>query len=58
MTWSTLIERLQKKGLTYASDGSIYFRIAKFPQYGKLSKIDTGRDEGGSARGRGPVRKG
>jgi len=35
-----LIERLQKKGLTYTSEGSIYFRIAKFPQYGKLSKID------------------
>jgi cysteinyl-tRNA synthetase len=36
----TLIERLQKKGLTYTSDGSIYFRISTFPQYGKLSKID------------------
>ncbi|HVB55933.1 MAG TPA: cysteine--tRNA ligase [Candidatus Acidoferrales bacterium] len=36
-----LIERLQEKELTYTSDGSIYFRIAKFPQYGKLSKIAT-----------------
>jgi cysteinyl-tRNA synthetase len=35
-----LIEKLQQKGLTYASDGSIYFRISKFPAYGKLSKID------------------
>src|ERR1700681_4646827 len=35
-----LIERLQQKGLTYTSDGSIYFRISTFPQYGKLSKID------------------
>jgi len=35
-----LIERLQQKGLTYTSDGSIYFRISKFPGYGKLSKID------------------
>jgi cysteinyl-tRNA synthetase len=35
-----LIEQLQKKGLTYASDGSIYYSIAKFPQYGRLSKID------------------
>ena len=35
-----LIETLQKKGLTYSSDGSIYYRIAKFPEYGKLSKID------------------
>src|ERR1700678_916158 len=36
-----LIERLKEKGLTYESEGSIYYRIAKFPQYGKLSKIDT-----------------
>jgi cysteinyl-tRNA synthetase len=35
-----LIERLIAKGYTYASDGSIYFRISKFPNYGKLSKID------------------
>ncbi len=35
-----LIERLASKDLTYASDGSIYFRIARFPGYGKLSKID------------------
>jgi cysteinyl-tRNA synthetase len=35
-----LIEKLQQKGLTYNSDGSIYFRISNFPEYGKLSKID------------------
>jgi len=35
-----LIERLQKKNFTYDSEGSIYFRIARFPEYGKLSKID------------------
>ena len=35
-----LIERLQQKGLTYTSEGSIYFRISTFPQYGKLSKVD------------------
>jgi cysteinyl-tRNA synthetase len=35
-----LIERLQQKTFTYTSDGSIYFRIAKFPEYGKLSKIN------------------
>lgn len=34
-----LIQRLTQKGFTYSSDGSIYFRIAKFPDYGKLSKI-------------------
>ena len=36
----TLIETLENKGLTYKSDGSIYYRISKFPGYGKLSKID------------------
>jgi cysteinyl-tRNA synthetase len=35
-----LIERLNEKGITYKSDGSIYFRISMFPAYGKLSKID------------------
>src|SRR5499425_1658411 len=35
-----LIERLQQKSFTYDSEGSIYYRIAKFPDYGKLSKID------------------
>jgi cysteinyl-tRNA synthetase len=35
-----LIQRLTAKGFTYASEGSIYFRISKFPEYGKLSKID------------------
>src|ERR1700684_4455138 len=35
-----LIQRLQDKSLTYSGEGSIYYRIAKFPEYGKLSKID------------------
>jgi cysteinyl-tRNA synthetase len=35
-----LIQRLQEKTFTYPSEGSIYYRIAKFPDYGKLSKID------------------
>jgi len=35
-----LIQRLEAKGLTYRSDGSIYYRISKFPSYGKLSKVD------------------
>ena len=34
------IERLSAGGHTYASDGSTYFRIASFPQYGKLSHND------------------
>ena len=34
------IQELSKKGYTYQSDGSIYYRIAKFPEYGKLSHSD------------------
>jgi cysteinyl-tRNA synthetase len=35
-----LIEILTSKGYTYPSDGSIYFRVEKFADYGKLSKVD------------------
>lgn len=32
------IQRLEQKGLAYrADDGSVYFRIAAFPEYGRLS---------------------
>jgi cysteinyl-tRNA synthetase len=35
------IAQLRDKGFAYAAeDGSYYFRIAKFPEYGKLSKKD------------------
>jgi len=35
------IQRLVEKGFAYrAEDGSYYFSIARFPQYGKLSKKD------------------
>jgi cysteinyl-tRNA synthetase len=35
------VTKLVDKGLAYRTeDGSYYFRIAKFPQYGKLSKKD------------------
>jgi len=46
-----IISRLLEKGMAYESDGSIYFRIAAFPEYGKLSKISfEGNIEGGSER--------
>jgi len=35
----SLIERLEAKGVTYRSEGGIYFRIAGFPAYGRLSGI-------------------
>ena len=43
-----LIGELQKKSFTYVSDGSIYYRIAKFPEYGKLSKIDVSGMQAGA----------
>jgi cysteinyl-tRNA synthetase len=34
------IQELEAKGYTYVSEGSVYYRISKFPQYGKLSHAD------------------
>jgi cysteinyl-tRNA synthetase len=34
------VQQLEQKGFTYVSDGSVYFRIASFPSYGKLSHND------------------
>ncbi len=35
-----LVDRLRRRGHTYDADGSVYFRIASFPQYGRLSRLD------------------
>jgi cysteinyl-tRNA synthetase len=35
-----LIEKLLETGHAYQSEGSVYYRIASFPEYGKLSKIN------------------
>ncbi len=35
-----LIKKLNKKGYTYISEGSVYYKISKFKDYGKLSKIE------------------
>ena len=46
-----LIEKLLASGHAYQSDESIYYRIASFPEYGKLSKINfAGNIAGGSDR--------
>ena len=43
------IAQLEKKGYAYRTDdGSYYFRIAKFPGYGKLSKKDFSGMEAGA----------
>lgn len=43
-----LVETLQQKGLTYSSDGSVYFRVAGFKDYGKLSKINLAGNRAGA----------
>src|SRR5436309_5683 len=46
-----LIKKLKERDQAYQSDGSIYYRIKSFPEYGKLSKINfEGNIEGGSER--------
>jgi cysteinyl-tRNA synthetase len=46
-----LIDKLEKNNHAYRSEGSIYYRITSFPQYGKLSKINfAGNIAGGSER--------
>jgi cysteinyl-tRNA synthetase len=43
------IQKLEQKGFAYrAEDGSYYFRIGNFPEYGKLSKKDFGGMETGA----------
>ena len=46
-----LIEKLLENGHAYESDGSIYYRISAFKDYGKLSKINfKGNVSGASGR--------
>jgi cysteinyl-tRNA synthetase len=35
-----IIEALERAGHTYRSEGSIYFKIASFPEYGELARLD------------------
>ena len=35
-----MVSRLQEKGLAYEREGSVYFSINKFPQYGELANLD------------------
>ena len=46
-----IIRRLEEKGHAYRSEGSYYYRISSFPEYGKLSKINfAGNIAGASER--------
>lgn len=35
-----LVQRLEERGLTYESEGSVYFPIRRFEGYGRLARID------------------
>ena len=44
-----LVRRLEANGVAYkAEDGSVYFAIAKFPAYGRLSRLDTREIQAGA----------
>ena len=37
---AAMIAALEKRGHTYRSDGSIYFKISTMPEYGRLARLD------------------
>lgn len=41
-----LVERLNERKHTYVADGSTYYRVASFPEYGKLSRIQVDASSG------------
>ena len=43
-----LIGRLIARGHTYTADGSVYFRIASFPEYGRLARLDVSGIQAGA----------
>ncbi len=43
-----LIEALEQKGFAYQSDGSVYYRVQAFKDYGKLSKINLSGNRAGA----------
>jgi cysteinyl-tRNA synthetase len=43
-----LIERLQARGHTYTAEGSVYFRISSFPEYGRLARLDVAGIQAGA----------
>ncbi|MBN2738097.1 MAG: cysteine--tRNA ligase [Spirochaetales bacterium] len=43
-----LVKRLEEKGFTYEAGGNVYFDISKFPDYGKLAKLNLDDLQAGS----------
>jgi cysteinyl-tRNA synthetase len=44
-----LIKRLLENGVAYVMEGSIYFRIARFPSYGKLAHLEAQELQSGAS---------
>jgi cysteinyl-tRNA synthetase len=44
-----MIKQLQEHGYTYTVDGSIYYRIDRFPGYGKLAHLELEALQGGAS---------
>jgi cysteinyl-tRNA synthetase len=43
-----LIQRMEKNGYTYAAGGNVYFDVSKFPEYGKLARINLEEQKAGA----------
>ena len=43
-----LVQKLEKRGHTYESEGSIYFKVDSLPDYGKLSNVDVAGIQAGA----------
>ncbi len=46
-----LIKKLEKNNCTYISGGNVYFDISKFPDYGKLARINLDEQKAGARVG-------
>jgi len=44
----SILMRIDEKGILYSREGSLYFNIAKFRQYGKLSCLDSRETKAGA----------
>ena len=44
-----LIQRLLERGYAYAAEGSIYYRIDRFPTYGRLAHLDLQERQSGAS---------
>jgi len=44
-----LVRKLEAKGLAYAREGSVYYRIAAFPDYGRLARLDRSGMQAGAS---------